>query len=496
MTSRATSTNSRRGQTLPIVVWMVAIVVVLLVVVFDIFFSARAKMHLANTGDAAALAAARWQGTTLNLIGDLNLAHLAAACDETLLPSDRTNIINGINALAERLAFAGPVMAFHAANEAVRLNHEANLAHRNDRTIPVDHNLAEILRREIAYARAEVGSTPSWPTKGDDYADMLQGILNAGVFVGADNARLLSGGATGSHIYYARGFYDAAAPNGPKQWFCRYNHNRHRLSEDACHNPTADDLETLGSASIQNAGLFGVAVEAHHVLLEAVSPDAANVLAQLWHDYVGTAEVDAARIRESGLLFDPYFAWYFLSPSPYGLWRRWHEINEDSEGLLPLVGTVRTEYDVYGAMAATRVRRSIVTISSPVTNAVDWMAAAKPFGMLPGDRRVTDMFGEWEPRDTLDRAPLVMPAYSFVRLVPLGGVGEGNLYKADAAWLAHLEHLRNNTRVPGCWRCNRLNEWENGGREEAARWFSTHAHDEYCDPPGKGGRHDSDPFNG
>jgi hypothetical protein len=178
-------------------------------------------MHLVTTGDAAALAVARWQGTTLNLIGYLNRAHLAAACDETLLPTDRTNVIHGINALAERLAFAGPVMAFHAANEAVRLNHEANLAHRNDRTVPVDHDLAEILRREITYARAEIPPTASWPSKGGDYADMLQGILNAGVFVGADNARLLSGGATGNHIYYARGFYDAAAPNGPKQWLCR-----------------------------------------------------------------------------------------------------------------------------------------------------------------------------------------------------------------------------------------------------------------------------------
>ena len=495
MTSRAAS-KSRRGQTLPVVVWIVAIVIVLLVVIFDIFLSARAKMHLANTGDAAALAAARWQGTTLNLIGDLNLAHLAAACDETLLPPDRTNVIHGINALAERLAFAGPVMGLYAANEAVRLNHEANFARRNDRTVPTDQGLAEILRRESAYARAEIPPTSSWPTKGSDYADMLQSILNAGVFVGADNARLISGGATGDHIYYARGFYDAAAPNGPKQWLCHYNHNRHRLSEDAAHNPTADDLKAYGLGSVQNAGFFGVAVEAHHVALANVASDAEHVLEQLWHAYVGQPGVDAQRIRDSGLPFDAHFAWFFLSPSPYGLWRKWHEIDNDSEGVLPLVSTVRAEYDVYGAMAATRVRRSIVTLASPVTNVVDWMAAAKPFGSLPWGARVTDVFGSWEPRDTLDQAPLVTPAYPFVRLVPLGGVGEANLYKADVAWLAHLDHLRTHTRAPGCWRCNRLNEWENGGREEAARWFTTHAHDEYCDPPGKGERHDSDPFNG
>ena len=162
MTPRAARIRRRAGQTLPIVVWMVVLVVVLLLVAFDIFLSARAKMHLANTGDAAALAAARWQGTTLNLIGDLNLAHLAAACDETLLPSDRTNIIHGINALAERLAFAGPVMGLYAANEAVRLNHEANLAHRNDRTVPVDHVAEEpISARAKSISRRIISARPS-----------------------------------------------------------------------------------------------------------------------------------------------------------------------------------------------------------------------------------------------------------------------------------------------------------------------------------------------
>jgi len=495
MTPRAARNRRRAGQTLPVVVWMVAIVVVLLVVVFDIFLSARAKMHLANTGDAAALAAARWQGTTLNLIGDLNLAHLAAACDETLLPTDRTNVIHGINALAERLAFAGPVMGFHAANEAVRLNHEANLAHRNDRTVPVDHDLAEILRREITYARAEIPPTASWPSKGGDYADMLQGILNAGVFVGADNARLFTSGIQGNHVYYSPGFYDAARPNGAQQWFC-YRYNRHAGlidAVDAKPHPSPEDLEAHSTASFENAGFFGVAVEAHHVLLEDVSPDAANVLAQLWHDYVGTPEVDASRIRESGLLFDPHFKWFFLSPS--GIWRKWYELDKDNEGILPLVGTVRTEYDVYGAMAATRVRRSIVTISSPVTNAVNWMAAAKPFGCLPWGARVTDMFGEWEPQGILDRAPLVMPAYSFVRLIPLGGVGEANLYKADIKLINHWQHLRDGIRVPGCPLCQCIDWWENGGYEEMIKWFNTHTAEECCESHGEGPRHDGVPFN-
>ena len=489
--------SSRSGQVFPIVVWMVAIITVLTVVVFDIFLSTRAKMHLANTGDAAALAAARWQGITLNMIGDLNLAHIAAACDPSLAPEDFTNVVHGVNAIAERLAFAGPMMGLYAANEAVRLNHEANNSNRADKTVPTYYALAEILRRETVFARSDVSPTRTWPEKAADYAGMIQTVLDAGVFMGVDNARLLSSGATGNHIYYARGFYDAAAPNGPKQWLCRYNRNRHRLSEDAMRNASADDLEASGNGSYQNSGFFGVDVQCAHVALADVAPNADFVLEQLWHDFGSSAmPVNAQTLRDSGMLYDSHFGWFFLSPSPYGIWRKWHEIDRDEEGTTPLVGVAKAEYDVYGAMAATRVRRTIATVAGAFTNAVDWMAAAKPFGCFPDGRRAVDMFGAWSPGETGRLTPLVAPVYSFVRLIPLGGVGEANLYKSDPEWLAHLEHLRANNRSPGCWRCRRIDEWENGGREESAKWFSTHSHDEYCDPPGKGPGYDGDPFNG
>ena len=488
---------SSSGQILPIIVWMTAILAILALVVFDIFHVARDKMRLANVGDAAALAAARWQGITLNMIGDVNLAHIAAACDPALAPEDFTNVVNGVNAIAERLAFAGPVMGLYAANEAVRLNHESHRARSSDKTVPVDEALAEIIRREIDFARAEIPPSRSWPTKGSDYADMLGSVLGAGVFVGADNARLLSSGATGDHIYYARGFYDAAAPNGAKQWFCRYNRNRHRLSEDATRNASAEDLEAHGGASFQNAGFFGVDVQAASVSLYDIAPNADGVLAQLWSDYGSSkVSVTANALAESGVLHDRHFAWYFLAASPFGCWREWREIDRDEDGRTALVGLAKPEYDVYGAMAATRVRRTMKTLADSHGNTVDWMAAAKPFGCFADGRRAIDMFGAWTPDESGRLAPLVAPIFSFVRLVPLGGVGERNLYKADAPWLAHLQHLRDNTRSPGCWRCRRLDEWENGGREEAAKWFSTHSHDEYCQPPGEGPGYDGDPFNG
>jgi len=49
------------------------ILAVVIVWVFDVHTVLHIKARTQNAGDAAALAAARWQGVSLNLIGDLNI---------------------------------------------------------------------------------------------------------------------------------------------------------------------------------------------------------------------------------------------------------------------------------------------------------------------------------------------------------------------------------------------------------------------------------------
>ena len=502
MTSRPSIRRSRNaGQTIMVLVWMIAILVILFLVVFDIFLITRTKMRLINTGDAAALAAARWQGTTLNLIGDLNLAHLAAACDETILPPDRTNIIHGINALAERLAFAGPVMGLYSANLIVLRNHTANV-NGNDRAVPTDKDLAAIITAERDFARSSLPDTPSWPGRGNDYANMLQTILDNGVFVGADNARTISHGNIGNHIYYIRSFYYAAMPGGAKQWFCRYCGNRHSEAISFLlhfSKPTSDDLTvTIFDTSFQNAGFFGVDILAKPVIFDdMIIPDSESALLQYWNDYVGGPPVDAESIRASRVCFDSYFPWFFLDPySDSSVWREWREINPNGLRENPLVGTIQPAYGIYGAISATRVSRTASNLANKSSKSITWMAAAKPFGMLPNVRRVTDLFGEWTAGSDMNM-PLVTPAFSFVRLISLGGVGAANLYKADYAWLIHLEHVRNNMRSPDCFYCKILDAWEDGGAAAAAKWLQAHPHDEVCDPPGRKGEHyDYDDFNG
>ncbi len=490
---------NRTGQTMIIIVWMVAILVVLFMIAFDIYQTTRTKMRLINTNDAAALAAARWQGTTLNLIGDLNLAHLAAACDETIPPSDRTNIIHGINALAERLAFAGPIMGLYSANLIVQRNHEAN-ANGQDHALSEDPSLASFIREERDFALTSLPSTPSWHSRGTDYANMLQTVLDTGVFVGADNARTLSAGSTGNHIYYVKAFYSAAPQYGARQWFCRYCGNRHDAAINFLRNftkPTDEDLaSSVFISSYQNSGFFGVDILAMPVVFDnIIMPDAESALLQYWDDFVGGPPVDAASIRASGVCFDPYFTWFFLDPNQESsVWREWHEIIPKDLRENPLVGTIQPAYKIYGAMSATRISQSLVTLADKSSRSIAGMAAAKPFGKLSNVRRVTDLFGNWAAGSDIN-IPLVPPAFSFVRLITLGGVGAANLYKADYEWMKHLEHLRTNTRVPSCRYCNILNGWESGGAAEAAKWLLEHPHDEVCNPPGKGQSYDGDDFN-
>ena len=97
--------NGRKGKSGQIAIFLVLILaglVLMFALNVDIFTSARSKIRLQNAADASALALARWQGATLNLIGDLNLAHLAAVCQ-----SNR-NAIAGIVAL-QPIAFVAPL---------------------------------------------------------------------------------------------------------------------------------------------------------------------------------------------------------------------------------------------------------------------------------------------------------------------------------------------------------------------------------------------------
>ena len=125
----------------------------------DVFLAIRGKGRLQNAGDAAALAAARWQGITLNALGALNLAQIDIACKYADAPATATNLLAGVQHLQERLVFAGPLAGLYAAQLAAKRN-----------GVLPDPDMARLVEDARAGAAAYVLATPSWPEKAQDYA--------------------------------------------------------------------------------------------------------------------------------------------------------------------------------------------------------------------------------------------------------------------------------------------------------------------------------------
>jgi len=100
--------DSRSGQ---VMIFLIMVLVILVFVVLwntDLERILRVKSLAQDGGDAAALMAARWQGISLNLVGDLNILQaLAVAADDQ-------DAVGAISNLQTRICFTGPMIGLIA----------------------------------------------------------------------------------------------------------------------------------------------------------------------------------------------------------------------------------------------------------------------------------------------------------------------------------------------------------------------------------------------
>ncbi len=104
------------GQVLVFLVMALVIITMLILWHVDLNAILHLKSRTQNAGDAAALAAARWQGVTLNLIGDLNIMQALA------LSGGDTNAAAQIVEMQARLRYMGPLVGLVAAQQAAKHN--------------------------------------------------------------------------------------------------------------------------------------------------------------------------------------------------------------------------------------------------------------------------------------------------------------------------------------------------------------------------------------
>jgi len=174
--------GNRSGQTLIFLVLIVVILAFVAIWNFDLHKTVYVKTLSQNAGDAAALAAARWQGLTLNLIGDLNILQAVAWTEGD------TDTASEIAALQARLCYVGPMIGFMASQQAAKNN-----------GIYVNTRYTARVRQHAQDVRTV------YPSLGDDgrmmfeepypgcwqeYADMIETVADNGIAAGPDNARI------------------------------------------------------------------------------------------------------------------------------------------------------------------------------------------------------------------------------------------------------------------------------------------------------------------
>ncbi len=131
------SPENMRGQTLVLALVLMVILVVAAFFLFDFQSLIRAKLKVETAAQAGALTAAQWQRESLNLIGELNLVKASTAL-LTDIPPKVSGLLganmNGeeqaqvaaseqlVTEMQTRISFVGPLIAWGAAEQAVKNN--------------------------------------------------------------------------------------------------------------------------------------------------------------------------------------------------------------------------------------------------------------------------------------------------------------------------------------------------------------------------------------
>jgi hypothetical protein len=400
-----------------------------------------------DAGDASVLAAARWQGSTLNLIGEANLLRaLAISAGDDAADDALAN-------MQARLCFTGPMAAFAASQQAAKLN---GVYANPDYTEIVKQHADTVRNAYTADTGGEMLFPEPYPGAWTDYADMLDAIADDGIAAGPDNAQLYTD-ADGGHILHDRSFYDAVA-SANWCWFHRYHPGLLTNYTDYTYWPP---LPAVTTRNFENAEFFPLHLNRSSFVLErAIDTPELRALAD-------EAGLNSALINTQAT--QTVQSWYAYDP---GRWGSWTIMRPDGPDHFPITGTVRPQYDYTGADAVVRLETAASRLTpgldgSRNPDAILWTAAAKPFGYLESD-------GE---RIRPDTWLIVLPAYRDIRLIPVDAASFGSSGFFDIAWRRHVtEHLpiyvATGTTRPGCRYCAILTIWEKPEvRAAGAEWL-------------------------
>ena len=424
--------KGKSGQIAILLVLLLAGLVMLFALNVDIFTSSRSKIRLQNAADASALTLARWQGITLNMIGELNLAHLAAVCNSN------KNAIAGAVELQRRLAFIGPTMGFKAAND---------IAKDNGIGVSPDMTLATRLVSEFT---------------DEDYKNMLDVVLRDGIRAGVDNAAILR--ASALDLRLNPDFY-AAIRTRDFRAMCRFAGGAHHLPDVPQGLPDFEEEVNLAgcNACFGNVGINWESGVSYEGRISALA------------DFASSCGLDDAAVNEPGLRTNATLLaeqqWCIYDPSE---WRNSPE--EFSYARFPWLTPPKEEFDITGGSATIRLEGSVgLAAAAAQTNFIVAQAAAKAFGSA------------WGRKVTAASPQLVLPCFEKARLVPFGPGAGGRYGMSNINHVRSLLGILSDSRGASTYLALLDTFHSDEFRCAAETWYSNHGHNDAdgCRPPCK-----------
>jgi hypothetical protein len=457
--------QARRGQVMILLVVFMVILVIIGLFNYDLHKIVRVKHVARNGGDAAALAAARWQAISLNLIGELNIVQAAAWTDALAAGSSNCPAAAACADLQARLCMTGPLIGLSASQQAAKNNGIFSNAGFTRQI--ADH--AALVRQEydIRFPDHPYENGPGEPSCWIDTANMLDVIASEGIAVAPDSYRLYVDFASRDHYLLNPDFYSAVATRG----WCWFFFNAMALLETygSWHDWPA--LPIITEPRPLNAEYFGLYLRRQTRLDTLPFAAGADRLLNV-SNFLSEVSAQAGRaINPAVMTVDS--TWYGYQEGEWGPWT-----DRIPEGF-PFLADVRDTANVAGADAAILIETEMqrLTPGSP-PDTITWSAAAKPFGAL----------GTATPT----RYGLVLPAFTDIRLIPVDTSSAPSRGGAPG-WGVHIyEHLEPYLQsgldglAPGCFYCDQLRTWEPPEfRQQGLDWLEVNS--ARCQVPTGGG---------
>ncbi len=467
--------DSKSGQTVIFMAMVIVMLAFAALFYFDVHKILHVKAVSRNAGDSAALASARWQGISLNLVGSLNMAQASAITDSLSSGLASSPEAEAIAQMRQRIIFSGPIFGFVASQQAAKNNGIFNQElFESEIQSHVDLILDEYTQFYPEPFQASFPFTNAW----EEYADMISLLGEHGVAV-SSAWRYYSNYSHTNHLLLNPSFYDAIAG---RSW-CWFYHNAYDTLQNYNSWLDWDDLPPISisppiNSEINSLRLSRVAVKDS---IPTLPPESE------WQATLESLQLafNDLQARDPAAYDDFDATWSFYN----GSWGSWS--NSIPAGF-PWDRDIKPEFDYGGADAAVGVMAETERHTDfQGADTINWSAGAKPFGMLEGDVR-PNTYG------------LVIPAFTDVRLIPIDATLSAGNGQLRPGWLEFIMvHLpRYMTFGPGAlpsgnWYANQLRTWEQSSfRNSGLDWIFDNSDDCYSPPGGGGGGGRGGTFHG